>query len=520
MGLIADTLRIGNRAPAFVQSQGGWGSAPPQTSYLNFARAYATNEIVFAAIELLASSAGEPHISGRRWRRNKATIRSLYADYMSKGLTRPNARLVENGFVEELDNHPLVRLLNAPNPFMSRGQMWGTVVMDRCLAGNSYLYKARVQNGPLKGTVAELWRLRPDRVRAIPDPAKFISGYEYNLGTEKIIYPASDIIHFRTRNPLNDYYGMPPLMAISGRIDIDGYMKDFLKGFFENGGTGPGAILTVKGTLSAATREKIDAEHDQRFGNPSRPGKLMILDNTESTYQQMGLNRGLRDALPKELNAMQESRIAMAFGIPGSILGLLIGYESSSYANKRADWQVLWDVTMAPMLSDLDDVLNLSLIPDFGGIDEVYFDLDDIKALQEDVDKIQKRERENFQAGAISLEEFRDAIGRDPDIKEGTFFVPSNIQPVEFDDLCSEPEPMPMPAEESEVEMPMKEEMAASLSWASMPDSVNTIVAVPRCPTCSRGIGRNIQAGGELWCRNCKSEFVVRPSPSLDNLNR
>src|SRR3990167_5379685 len=106
MGLIAETLRIGNRAVVYPQSQGGWGSAPPQTSYLGFARAYATNEIVFAAIELLASSAGEPHISGRRWRRNKAMSRNLYAEYRSKGLARPNARLIQNGFVEELDGHP------------------------------------------------------------------------------------------------------------------------------------------------------------------------------------------------------------------------------------------------------------------------------------------------------------------------------------------------------------------------------------------------------------------------------
>jgi len=497
MGLIADTLRIANRAPIMSRySQGGWAPAP-QTSYLGFARAYASNEIVFAAIELLASSAAEPHISGRRWRRNKAMIRNLYAEYRAKGLTRPNARLIQNGFVEELDGHPLVRLLNAPNPFMSRGQMWGTVVMDRCLAGNSYLYKARAENGPLKGNVAELWRLRPDRVRVVPDPVNFISGYEYNTGAEKVIYPAADIIHFKTRNPLNDYYGMPPLMAISGRVDIDGYMKSFLKTFFERGGTGPGSILSVKQRMSQEQKDEIRKRFGREFGGPSGFHEMMVLDQAESSYQQMGLNRGLRDALPKELNAMQESRIAMAFGIPGSILGLLIGYESSSYANKRQDWQVLWDITMAPLLSDLDDVLNLSLIPDFGQIDEVYFDLDDIKALQEDVDKIQERERKNFQTGGISLEEFRDAIGRDPAVSEGKFYVPSNVQPVEFDELCAEPEPMPEPAMEPEEQM----------SEEKMP--MAAIIERPRCPTCQRGNGRNVQAGAALWCRTCKAEFVV-----------
>ena len=491
MGLIADALRIGNRAPVFPQQGGILGMGQPQTDYMAFGRAYASNEIVFAAIELLASSAGEPHISGRRWRRDKASIRAAKNLYAAKGLP-PNASLVTNGYVEELPNHPLVRLLNAPNPFMSRGQLWGTVVMDRALAGNSYLLKSRVQNGALKGAVAELWRLRPDRVRVIPDKDKFIGGYAYNYGTGEDTYPAADIIHFKTRNPLNDYYGMPPLMAIAGRVDIDQYMKSFLKTFFERGGTGPGSILSVKQKLNQEQKDEIRKHFGRQFGGPSGFHEMMVLDQAESTYQQMGLNRGLRDALPKELNAMQESRIALAFGIPGSILGLLIGYESSSYANKRQDWQVLWDVTMAPLMSDLDDVLNLSLIPDFNGVDEVYFDLDDIKALQEDVDAIQERERKNFTTGLISFEEARDAIGRDPDIGEGTFFVPANVKPVEFEDLTKEPEPPPVPA---------------------LPEPEPVVEA--RCPNiradgevCGKLLARNVK-GADLWCDRCKKEIVV-----------
>lgn len=485
MGIIADALRIGNKAPPFPE-QGVFGGSQPQTDYMAFGRAYSSNEIVFSAIELLASSAAEPHISGRRHRRDKATIRAAKNLHIARGLPRPNAHLVTNGYVEELPGHPLVRLLNNPNPFVSRGQMWGTVVMDRALAGNSYQLKARVQNGAMKGAVAELWRLRPDRVRVIPSKTDFIEGYEYNTGTDKVTYPAKDIIHFKTRNPLDDYYGMPPLMAIAGRVDIDQYMKSFLKTFFERGGTGPGAILTTKQRMNQENKDEIRKRYGRQFGGPSGFHELMVLDQAETSYQSVGLDRGLRDALPKELNAMQESRIAMAFGIPGSILGLLIGYESSSYANKRQDWQVLWDITMAPLMSDLDDVLNLSLVPEFNGIDEVYFDLDDIKALQEDVDAIQERERKNFQVGLTSFEEARDSIGRNPAIKEGTFFVPANVQPTEFDDLTKEQEPAPSPFPEPESEP----------------------VVEARCPDCRKLLAKNV-SGADLWCDRCKKEIVV-----------
>lgn len=504
MGLIADALRLprlANKAPIIVpQSQGAFGASPP-TDYLGYSRAYASNEIVFAAIELLASSAGEPHICGRRWRRNQATIRNEEKRLAAKATRQVNAALVRNGYIEELPDHPLVTLLNAPNPFMSRGQLWGTVVMDRCLAGNAYLLKAR-GNPPFTQPL-ELWRLRPDRVKVIPDRDKFIAGYEYNTGTDRVIFPAGDVVHFKTRNPLNDYYGMPPLMPIRGRLDIDEYMKTFLRGFFERGGTGPGSLLVVKNKLSDAGKTEIRERHKKQFGHVTGASEMMILDQTEATYTQFGLNRGLRDALPKELDAMQEARIAMVFGVPGSILGLLIGYESSSYANKRADWAVLWDVTMAPLLSDLDDVLNLSLVPDFGGIDEVYFDLDDIKALQEDVDAVQERERKNFQAGGISFEEFRDAIGRDPNVGEGIFFVPSNLKPTPFEELGAAPEPTPIIAPP----------IPPALPPGNGATPANVIIKEPRCPSCHRRVGENVQAGASLPCPKCRTYFTVLTTP-------
>lgn len=494
MGLISDavTIRRGGSPIALPQQQGSLLNT--QGTYLQYAqRGYAGNEIVYAAIELLASSAGEPHITGRRKRRNSPTYNELKA----KGVQRPNAWLVRNSYVEELPNHPLVTLLNNPNPFMSRGQLWGTVVMDRCLSGNAYLLKARTKVG---NAVGELWRLRPDRVKVIPHPTDFIEGYEYDNGKEKVRLAKEDVIHFKTRNPMNDYYGMPPLAVIWPRISIDAYMRSFLSTFFESGGTGPGSILTVKQRVSQEAKDQIRDRFRRQFGGSAGFHEMLILDQAESAYQQLGLNRGLRDALPKEINDVQESRIAMVFGIPGSILGLLIGYESSSYANKRADWQVLWDVTVAPMLSDMDDVLNLCLVPDFAGIDEVYFDLDDIKALQEDVDAVQERTRKNLQVGGISLEEFRDAIGMDPDVDEGTFYVPSNVKVTPIEKMGEEPPPPAPPPQLPAPEPDEAEEMMAEMEQKALAEA--------RCSNCGRLLGR-IVTGARFDCPRCKAVTIV-----------
>jgi HK97 family phage portal protein len=534
--LFAPLVRNQTPVTGSIVNTGGGSAAG---SYQSFARhGYSGNEIVYACIELLASSAGEPHIAGRRWRRNKATIRAengqlhefevnaetvrnIESERMSKGQTRAQVRnfLVRNGYVEQLPSHPLVTLLNAPNPFMSRGQLWGTIVMDKCLAGNAFLLKGRYQGGPLNGKVAELWRLRPDRVKVNPDPrvAGKAASYEYGTGPNAVTFPPEDVIHFRNRNPLDDYLGMPKLMAIAGRVDIDNYMRSFLKTFFERGGTGPGAVLSIKQRLTPEAKDSIRDKFKRQFGGNSGFHELLVLDQADTSYQRMGLDRGLRDALPKDIDAMNEARIAMAFGIPGSIVGLLIGYESSSYANKRQDWEVLWDLTMTPMLSEMDDVLNLTLVPEFGQIDEVYFDLSDIKALQEDVDKRQARALKAFQSGVAAFEETRDEIGLNPNDPEGWFMFPEYLVARRYKDLDKKPlaeieegagggNP-----EEPEGARPAKNYVAGE-RWRN---GEPLIVEEPRCPKCERRVGANVNVGASLSCPRCRENFIVSQNGAL-----
>lgn len=473
MGMLATAVRniVGGRPPASMGA--GWGAggglASAPTNYAGYARAMSTNEIVYACVNQLARSASEPHIIGRRMRRERVQIRAQVQAWNALGVVnragsrRIDTLLVQNKYVEEVPAHPLVTLLNQPNPMTSRGQFWATIVMHRKLAGNAYALKAR---NTLLGNVQELWPLRPDRVRVVTDAKGHVIAYEYRVGNTAHEIPAEDVIHFKELSPLDDYYGMPPLMPAMGRVQVDAAMRQFLAQFFHNGGTGAGSILTVKQRMEPAAKEEIR----DRFKRVLAGGgfhEMLILDQAEASYEQLGLDRGIRDALPKELDAVNEARIAMVFGIPGSILGLLIGYESSSYANKRQDWQVLWDVTMTPLLSDLDDQLNLSLVPEFAGIDEVMFDLSDIRALQEDEDALQERARKNVDAGLWSWEEGRIATGVDPNVTTGRFFVRGGTQVFQSPDLEA-PEPEPAPVRTVTVEPPDPEQDTANAVRAAV----------------------------------------------------
>lgn len=438
-------------ARVFSTSSGGLGlgRGGPDLS-----EAYYRNVTINAGLRLLARQVAEPRFIGKRFKRSRQQIRAESARLRSMGLRNDaGAKQIDGllnayGYTETVTDHPLVTLLNDPNPFMTGDELWGlTVVIDQWLAGNAYVLKGRTD----LGNVGELWRLHPARVRVIPDKDEFIAGYEYRVNNQVFRFPREDIIHIKTLNPDDPYYGTPLLLPVLDSLQIDSDMKGYLKGFYLTGGGGPGAILTVEGELSDEEKEELRERKRRIFGGPAGAHEWLIIDNSKTQFQSLGLDRGLAAGLPKEVAAMVAADLSMALGIPGSILGQLIGYESSSYANKRQDWQVLWDITLTPQMEQLDNAINRAFLgkvrPEFGGIDEICSDLSSIAALQEDVDAIQERHRKNVMSGLESWEEGRMALGLDPNPESGTFLVPSTNTPTPIERLGELPEPPKAPVD-------------------------------------------------------------------------
>lgn len=399
MGWLAPAFRnvsaIKEFAPLAVSSWIDGRAQLPDGKYETFAReGYAKNELVFAAIEELASSAAEP-----RWKVRRGK--------------------------EWTTEHPVLDILVRPNPFLDGFSFWSTIIMHRCIAGNAYALKVRSASGKVR----ELWLMRPDRVSIVPDSKTYIKHFEYSIGGGDVVkLPPEDVIHWKTRNPLDDFYGMPPLMAASGRVDVDNYMRDFVKQFFIKAGV-PAGLISIKGKVSDTLRQEMQATWRNDYGGPAGWHKLMVIDQ-DASFTQMTQNLGPSGLVVPNLDEISEARILMVFQVPPELIGARVGMQNSSYAQKRAARENFWDETLSPLYKELAGPVNLRLKPDFPGIDEILPDLSDVRALQEDVDKVHARERSDLMAGGITIEEFRLRTGRDAKVKEGTFLIPSNLVPV------------------------------------------------------------------------------------------
>ena len=386
MGILSDTmsslLPVRKAAVATMIPIGTAGiPQSPKYSYESFAReGYSKNEIVYACIEERATSVGKP-----RWRAVRDTVTGA----------------------DPVADHPAIRLLGRPNPWTPRSDFFAGIEMFLMVAGNAYIEKVRNR----MGEVIELWLLRPDRVFPIPDPDRYVAGYEYRLNGAPYPLRREDVIHIKTRAVLDDFLGLPPLAVAAERVDTDNWMRSFTRNFLANAGV-PVGLLNVMRQLSAEEKRLVQSRYRQEYGGQN-VGNLLVIDADEAKYQPMGMPLGERGAALPELDEIDEARIIMVFQVPPSIIGARLGMGSSSYANRKSDREEYTVETVLPELERIGDYLTLGLLPEFGGADRLEVDPATVPALQEDQNARHERVRADYLAGIVTWAEARAETGRE-----------------------------------------------------------------------------------------------------------
>ena len=120
----------------------------------------------------------------------------------------------------EIRAHPLLDLLQKPNPADVGPSLMEALFTNLLLFGNAYVEATLVDGVP-----RELYALRPDRMSIVPGPNGWPIGYDYMIGGNKVRYAldsqgVNPILHLKLFHPLDDHYGFSPLAAAQVPLDI------------------------------------------------------------------------------------------------------------------------------------------------------------------------------------------------------------------------------------------------------------------------------------------------------------
>ncbi|SET83331.1 phage portal protein [Oceanicella actignis] len=299
-----------------------------------------------------------------------------------------SAPLVLTDGERRLEDHPVRRLLRAPNPGQLGAAFMEALYGHLILHGDAYVEAAgRMSNG----APAELHALRPDRMRVVPGPDGWPQAYEYAVGARKVRFEMGEsrpILHLKSFHPLDDHYGMSPLEAAAAAIDVHNAAGRWSKGLLDNAAQPSGAIIYKSPDGATLTQDQYDrlvAELEANHQGARNAGRPMLLEGGLD-WKPMGFSPS--DMEFQETRAAAARDIAIAFGVPPMLLGLP---GDATYANYQEANRAFWRQTVLPLVRRVSGALAAWLGEEMGERLELTPDMDAIPALAPEREALWRR---------------------------------------------------------------------------------------------------------------------------------
>jgi HK97 family phage portal protein len=259
---------------------------------------------------------------------------------------------------EEIEAHPVLQLLEFPNPGQDGEAFMRSLATFYEISGNGYVEKL----GAL-GRVTELYAHRPDRIRVVPGQDAYARTYEYHVGGNITQLRSEDILHIREPHPLDDWYGMSRFDPAAFSIDTHSGAGKLSKALLDNSARPSGALIfetDEKGIgLTPEQRNAMKRDLMEMYTGQHNAGRPMLLEGGFS-WQPFGMNMVDMEFTEGKNQAARE--IALAFGVPPLILGI---NGDNTFANYAEAQRAFYRDAVLPLANRFYRALSRWLLPSF-----------------------------------------------------------------------------------------------------------------------------------------------------------
>jgi HK97 family phage portal protein len=270
--------------------------------------------------------------------------------------------------------HPVLSLLNRPNPAQGRADLLEAVFAQLMLSGNAYLEAV-----PGEAGMAELHVLRSDRMSLVPGADGWPAGYDYVVGAKRHRYPADIICHIKTFHPQDDHYGLAPLQAAATALDVHNAAARWSKALLDNAARPSGAIVyrgvDGGGAMSEEQFERLQTELETHHQGARNAGRPMLLEGGLD-WKPMGFSPSDMEFQKTKEAAARD--IALAFGVPPMLLGIP---GDATYANYAEANRAFYRLTVLPLAQKVLAQVAGWLSGLTGDVVDLAPDLDQVPAL-------------------------------------------------------------------------------------------------------------------------------------------
>jgi HK97 family phage portal protein len=264
----------------------------------------------------------------------------------------------------EILNHGFLTVWNKPNPFMTGRMFRETSQQHLDLVGETIWVIYRVA-----GVIVEMWPVRPDRVKPVKHPTKFLQGWVYTgPDGEEVPLELDEVIQIKYPNPGDPYRGMGPVQTLLNDLDSARYSAEWNRNFFINGAQ-PGGVIEIDYKMSDPEWKAFVARHNAQHRGVANAHRVAVLENAKWVSNSYSMS----DMQFVELRGLSREVIREAYAFPKPMLGTV---DDVNRANSDAAKEIMAEQHTTPRCSRWKDVINNFLLPQFANGENTELDHD------------------------------------------------------------------------------------------------------------------------------------------------
>ncbi len=276
-----------------------------------------------------------------------------------------------------VDSYPAIDLWRHINPVETQVVYTQQAYADLLVEGNHFGW-LDIQNG----IPVNMIRMPPEQVEVLPHRTKIIAGYKWTTPDGKSdTYPATEVMHIRTRNPASIYRGMGFLPRLREQIIMDRSLRQYKLSQVRNG-IPTTMVFKVNRTFGKAGEfERFQDEMWQKLRGPMNAGKPFFIKDGDVDIEIIKRPTESETAILANLKYTR-NEIAMLFGVPPSRLS---DYSEAFRANASEQGRTFIQDTIMSWHRLFIDYLNSCFLPKWYGRDSkrytFAYDYSQVRAL-------------------------------------------------------------------------------------------------------------------------------------------
>lgn len=263
-----------------------------------------------------------------------------------------------------LTDHPLALLIAKPNGRTTRYRLIDALVND--LGIYDVACWVKMTSG---ATPAGLMRLPPRSIKPIGETWAWPEGVRFRGSKGSKDFTADEIVIFRGYNPTDSRWGVSPMETLR-RVLAEEYQAGlYREQLWRNGARFPGYIARPKtaGDWSDPARERFRNDWRGLYtGSGPGAGGTPILED-DMSFVAGGITPAQAQYL--ETRKLTREEVAAAFHIPLPMVGIL---DHATFSNIKEQHQQLYQDTLGPWLTMIQEEIGLQLLPDLDQTGKIY----------------------------------------------------------------------------------------------------------------------------------------------------